>query len=111
MPKVAAILPAELASGFALTGLEVIPVEDVAAGREALLEAAGKPEYGLLIVEEGLLEAMEPRAREALLARNAPLIVSIPGELRWSAAAPQQGDDYVAALIRRAVGYQLNIQL
>jgi len=111
LPKAAAILSGELASGFALTGLEVIPVADATAGREVLLEAAGKPEYGLLIVEEGLLEEMEPRVREALLARNAPLIVSIPGELRWSAAARPQSDDYVAALIRRAVGYQLNIQL
>ncbi len=111
MPRAAAILPGDLASGFALTGLEVIPAEDSAAGREALLEAAGKPEYGLLIVEEGVMEALEPRVRDALLARNAPLIISIPGELRWSAAAKSQGDDYVAALIRRAVGYQLNIQL
>jgi vacuolar-type H+-ATPase subunit F/Vma7 len=111
LPKAAAILPGELASGFALTGLEVVPAEDADAAREALLEAAGKPEYGLLIVEEGLLEAMEPRIREALLARNAPLIVSIPGELRWSAPSGPQADDYVAALIRRAVGYQLNIQL
>ena len=111
MPKAAAILPGELASGFALTGLEVIPVADAAAGREALLQAIEKPEYGLLIVEEELLEQMEPRVREELAARNAPLIVAIPGELRWSAAARPPGDDYVAALIRRAVGYQLNIQL
>jgi vacuolar-type H+-ATPase subunit F/Vma7 len=111
LPRVAAILPGGLASGFSLIGLEVIRVEDAAAGREALLEAAGKPEYGLLIVEEKLLEALEPRTREELLARNAPLIVSIPGELRWSAGDQEKKDDYVALLIRRAVGYQLNIQL
>jgi vacuolar-type H+-ATPase subunit F/Vma7 len=101
----------ELAGGFTLTGLEVIKVRDPAMGREALLEAAGNPEYGLLIVVESLLETFEERNREALLARNVPLIIPIPGELRWSGGGEPPADEYVAALIRRAVGYQLNIKL
>jgi vacuolar-type H+-ATPase subunit F/Vma7 len=111
LSRVLAIMSEELAGGFTLTGLDVIKVRDPARGREALLEAVGNPEYGLLIVEQSLLETFDERNREALLARNVPLIIPIPGELRWSAGEQPPADEYVAALIRRAVGYQLNIKL
>jgi vacuolar-type H+-ATPase subunit F/Vma7 len=109
--KVLGIFPEDLAAGFALTGLEVIRVKDAEAGRGALLEAVANQEYGLLIIEENLLAAMEEGRSRELLERNSPLVIPIPGMLRW--ADPERGsaDDYVAALIRRAVGYQMNIKL
>ena len=111
MPKVVAVLGPEAALGFALTGVEVIRVSDPAAARDVLLEAVGNREHGLLIVEEALLDSLDAAGREALLARNVPLIVPVRLGLRWASEGQAAEDDYVARLIRHAVGYQLNIQL
>ena len=111
MPKVVAVLGPEAALGFALTGVEVIRVADPAAARDVLLEAVENREHGLLIVEEALLDSLDAAGREALLARNVPLIVPVRLGLRWASEGKAAEDDYVARLIRHAVGYQLNIQL
>ncbi len=111
MPKVVAVLGPEAALGFALTGVEVIRVNDPAAARGVLLEAVENREHGLLIVEEALLDSLDAASREAALARNVPLLIPVRLGLRWASAGQAAEDDYVAKLIRRAVGYQLNIQL
>jgi len=111
MPKVVAVLGPEAALGFALTGVEVIRVADPAAARDVLLEAVENREHGLLIVEEALLDGLDAASREALLARNVPLLIPVRLSLRWASEGKAAEDDYVARLIRHAVGYQLNIQL
>jgi vacuolar-type H+-ATPase subunit F/Vma7 len=111
MSKVVAVLGEQAALGFALTGLDVIRVRDPAAARGVLREAVENKEYGLVIVEEALLAALEPARREALLALNAPLVIPVPIDLRWVPEGQAPADDYVAKLVRHAVGYQLNIQL
>jgi len=111
MSKVVAVLGEQAALGFALTGVEVIRVRDPAAARGVLLEAAENEEHGLVIVEEALLESLDDAGREALLARNVPLVIPVRLDLHWAPEGKGAEDDYVAKLIRRAVGYQLNIQL
>jgi vacuolar-type H+-ATPase subunit F/Vma7 len=111
MPKVFAVLGEQAALGFALTGMDVIRVRDPEAARAALQEAAANVEAGLVIVEEALLEALEAGARESLLASNRPLFIPVRIDLRWVPEGQAPEDDYVAKLIRHAVGYQLNIQL
>jgi vacuolar-type H+-ATPase subunit F/Vma7 len=111
MPKVVAVLGPEAGLGFALTGVEVLRVEDPAAARDVLAEAVENREHALVIVEQALLDGLEASGREALLARNAPLVLPVRLPLRWASAGQETEDDYVARLIRHAVGYQLNIQL
>jgi vacuolar-type H+-ATPase subunit F/Vma7 len=111
MPKVVAVLGAEAALGFALTGVEVIRVPDPAAARGALQEAVENGEHGLVIVEEALLDSLDADSREALFQRNLPLVIPVRLGLRWTSEGKAAEDDYVARLIRHAVGYQLNIQL
>jgi vacuolar-type H+-ATPase subunit F/Vma7 len=111
MPKVVAVLGPEAALGFALTGVEVIRVPDPAAARGLLLEALENREHGLVIVEEALLDSLDAASREAALARNVPLLIPVRLGLRWASEGQAAEDDYVARLIRHAVGYQLNIQL
>ena len=111
MPRVIAVLGEQAALGFALTGMDVIRVPDPAAARSALREAAESAETGLVIVEEALLEALEAGARERLLASNRPLFIPVRIDLTWVPEGQAPEDDYVAKLIRHAVGYQLNIQL
>lgn len=111
MYKVLVILPREMGGGFALTGVEVQRVNDAAAGEKALEAAMENEEYGIVVIDEGLMEEMDQRRVDRYFAQNVPLIIPLPGELVWRDVEDMKQDDYVARLIRHAVGYQLNIQL
>lgn len=111
MPRIVGILREDTAAGLSLTGVDVIPVADVADFKRTLLTAVESREYGLAIVDEELLAALDERTRKAVSARNLPLIVPISAELRWIDVEEMPPDEYVAMLVRRAVGYQLNIHL
>jgi vacuolar-type H+-ATPase subunit F/Vma7 len=111
--KVVAILREDIAAGFALTGVDVIRVKEPVAvsAREVLRSILDGREYGLVIVDETIVAAADERLRAAIAERNVPLFISIPGDLVWSDVEAVSEDEYVAHLIRRAVGYQLKIQL
>ena len=56
------------------------------------------------------MDSRRPSARQ-LLSVTVPLVIAVPGALEWKETAEAPEEDYVARLIRRAVGYQLNIKL
>ena len=109
MSSVRAVLGEGLGAGFHLAGIAVEIITDAGLARSAIMAACRARECGILITEEELFQSLNDRERESLLARNVPLIVLVPGDMRWGEVAEMKSDDYVAALIRRAVGYQLNI--
>jgi vacuolar-type H+-ATPase subunit F/Vma7 len=109
--KVVCVMSAELALGFSLTGVEVVAAQDPAAALRAVRELMAGQEAGLIVIEERLLQEMEERDREELMGSSVPLVVPISGELAWRDVEELPPDEYVAELIRRAVGYQLNVQL
>ena len=113
MSRVVAILRRELAAGFALTGLEVLRVgEPLAANaKEALRGAMESATCGLVIVDEGLLELLDERLRAEVRDCIVPLFIPIPGDLVWSDIEAGGEDEHVAELVRRAIGYQLKVQL
>lgn len=84
---------------------------DSAAARAALDTAVASRAYGIIIVQEELLQGMGEQARKEYAESTVPLVIEVPGELVWRVTAETLPDDYVAQLIRRAVGYQLNIKL
>jgi vacuolar-type H+-ATPase subunit F/Vma7 len=65
----------------------------------------------MVVVEEELMAGLEEGERASFSAVVVPLIIEVAGELAWKEAAEGPTEDYVARLIRRAVGYQLNIKL
>ena len=109
--KVLAISEKELARGFALAGIETWIVSDARQASEAVAETISSGEYGIVIMDEKLSSGLDKQVRAALSRGNGPMLVSIPAELRWCDTEKLPHDDYVARLIRRAVGYQLNIKL
>lgn len=111
MPRVVGILREETAAGLSLTGVDVMPVTTAAELKRTLLAAIDSREYSLVVVDEELFAALDERTRSAVAARNLPLVIPIPSELRWMDVQDMPADDYVAMLVRRAVGYQLNIRL
>jgi vacuolar-type H+-ATPase subunit F/Vma7 len=109
LSSVRAVLGKDLGAGFSLAGVEVEVVTETRSAREAILAACRGRDCGVLVTEEELFASLGEREREALLQRPVPLIVLLPGDMRWGEVTEIAKDDYVAALIRRAVGYQLNI--
>lgn len=92
--------------GFRLAGAEV---EEVAPGEEAarFRSLLSDPRLGVVAVENGVLSAVpEPMLRRAA-ARGLPVL--LPFALPRRFAEPGRGEAYVAALIRRAIGYHVKL--
>ncbi|WP_455383376.1 V-type ATP synthase subunit F [Salinispira pacifica] len=111
MAKVTAVVHEDLGLGFGLAGLTVMRCADSKEALEAIHSLLSDRDQGIIIVEEEFLDDFEEHERDALLKRTIPLLVPIPGKLEWHGSDEVPHDDYVARLVRQAVGYQLNINL
>jgi V/A-type H+-transporting ATPase subunit F len=102
---VVAVRPGD-ALGFRLAGGEV---EEVRAGEEAqaFRRLAADPRAGVLAVEEELLRAVPPRSLRRARERGVPVVIPFALPRRWGEEG--RGRAYVAALIRRAVGYAVKL--
>jgi len=109
--KIAAIVREDLAAGFALAGVEVQRVTDARELRRALAAAVHGSRFAVVVVEQELMAGLGEAERAAFNAVVVPLVIEVPGELAWKETDGGPAEDYVARLIRRAVGYQLNIRL
>ena len=111
MSRILALVHPDLGAGFSLTGVDVGRVADTWQLRAALLAAVQGNRYGMVVVEEELMAGLDQDEHAAFEGVTLPLIIEVPGGLVWKEAAEAPAEDYVARLIRRAVGYQLNIKL
>lgn len=109
--RIAALVGEDLGRGFSLAGVDVISTHDSAQVVELLRDATKSRSWGIIIVDETLLEGVDEREKNALFERTIPLVITIPGTMHWVDVEKSSSDDFVARLIRRAVGYQLNIQV
>jgi len=102
---VVAVRPGD-ALGFRLAGAHV---EGVARGEEAaaLRRISGDPAAAVLAVEEEVLAAMPERLVRRVRDRGLPVILPFALPRRWSDEG--RGRAYVAAIIRRAVGYGVKL--
>lgn len=94
------------ALGFRLAGAAVeavAPGEEAAAFRRLLAD----PQVGVVAVEEELLRAAPERL--VARARERGLPVLLPFALPRRLGEGERGREYVAALIRRAVGYGVKL--
>lgn len=93
--------------GFRLAG---VPVEEVAedGAAERLAAIVEEPGLGLLAVDDALVPHMPQTVLERVTRNGVPIVlpVTLPG--RWEGGVG--GEDYVAALIRRAIGYHIKLQ-
>ncbi len=100
-----AVRPAD-ALGFRLAGATV---EAVAEGDEAAAfkKLLADPALGVVAVEEELLAAVPPRLVKRARERGVPVVLAFA--LPRRRADVGRGREYVAALIRRAVGYAVKL--
>lgn len=106
MKKILVLAPARPVAGFAIAG--VMAREAATDQLPPLLDAAaGDSSVGVLAIDERLIDpAAQERIREVeRLWRGALVIVPSPGP----PARPEE--DYARRLIRRAIGYQVRVQL
>jgi V/A-type H+/Na+-transporting ATPase subunit F len=94
------------ALGFRLAGAAV---EEIAPGAEgqALRRLLADEKLGVLAVEEQLLAAVPPRLLGRARERGVPVILPFALPRAWGEEG--RGRAYVAALIRRAVGYAVKL--
>lgn len=94
------------ALGFRLAGAQV---EAVAPGEEAAVfrRLLGDPQVGVLAVEEELASAVPARLLARVRERGLPVV--LPFALPRRLGEEGKGRAYVAALIRRAVGYGVKL--
>lgn len=91
--------------GFRLAGVvveEVPPGEELARIRVLLAD----PTLAVLAVDQDVLAAA-PEATRRRPAERGPVVLPFAVPRRW--AEPGRGEEYVAALIRRAIGYHVKV--
>ena len=106
MKKVLVLAPAHPVSGFAIAGVmarEAAPIQVADQIDAAIADAS----VGVLAIDERLIDpATDARIRELERHwRGALVVVPSPGR------PGRPADDYARRLIRRAIGYQVRVQL
>lgn len=93
--------------GFRLAGAQVEEVaeQDVAERFKALV---AEPGLGVLAVEGELLQHVPEALLERAGREGIPVLLPFSFPRRWQEAG--RGEQYVATLVRRAIGYHVKIQ-
>jgi V/A-type H+-transporting ATPase subunit F len=94
------------ALGFRLAGAAV---DEVAPGGEAaaLRRLLADPHVGVVVAEEEVLRAVPARLLHRVREAGLPVILPFALPRRWGERG--RGEAYVAALVRRAVGYAVKL--
>lgn len=104
MKRVVAVTPADADNGFACCGAVQVVAEQGAV-EETLRRALAEANDGVVILDERLVEEVGEEMLHDLEQRFSGVLVVLP--------APQgtgTGEDYALRLIRRAVGYQVQVR-
>ncbi len=108
MGNVVALVDEDTARGFRLSGIGTRTTEtpeELLAFADALRKDA---EVRLVLVDESLFHKLPERVQGRLENSKSPLFIPIP------AVRPSKGavkpEEYVARLMRRAIGYQIKIR-
>ena len=105
MYKVAVITDSETATGFRLAGVEVREASTPAEALDLIRQytAAG---YGLLAVNEDLLQGTEEARARILRGRDLPVIVPVPPPR----AKLESGEAYIARLVKEHIGFAVKLR-
>jgi vacuolar-type H+-ATPase subunit F/Vma7 len=98
----------DLAAGFQLAGVETAEARTSEEAERLVEQMILGSDVGLIAVSEDLQRDFGPRVTRLLRQADLPLLVPFPGR---EASTWNQDDrvDYVAALIRSAIGYHLRL--
>ncbi|OGP13309.1 MAG: hypothetical protein A2052_03450 [Deltaproteobacteria bacterium GWA2_54_12] len=94
--------------GFQTAGLETLEVDSKTDISGLLLGLQSGAKYGLIAIEEHLLEKVSTNAMKRLRKKGLPVIIPINLPMKWGEA--EAGESPVLRLIRRAIGYQIKLK-
>lgn len=107
MPRMLVVTDAETAIGFRLAGVETLETDGDSVHRD-LERAILSDDYGLVVVDEGLV-ADPVRAMERVMrGRDLPVLLPMPG---LAAAFDHDADAtrYMKELVRSAIGFDIKL--
>lgn len=105
MYKVAVITDSETATGFRLAGVEVREASTPAEALDLIRQyTAGG--YGLLAVNEDLLQGTEEARARILRGKDLPVIVPVPP----ARAKLESGEAYIARLVKEHIGFAVKLR-
>lgn len=95
-------------SGFRLAGVDVFGAEDVEEAEELIQELLRTGETGLLAIDEGILERMDPAVVKQLHSAEQLPYLAIPGGKPLGPEASRRVR--IAGMIRRAIGFHITFK-
>lgn len=107
MPKMLVLTDSETAIGYRLAGVEVhesVP-EEAQAALEQIIES---DQYGLVVVDEGLLQDPTRASERAMRGRDLPVILSVPS-LGATFSDSSDATAYMKELVRSAIGFDVRM--
>lgn len=103
--RVAVLTDRETATGFRLAGVEVREADSPQAVLEQL-RLMLRLDYGLIAVNEELLEGTEDERARLLRDRDLPIIVPFPA----AKATLESGEAYIARLVKEHIGFYVKLR-
>ena len=94
-------------AGFQLGGILPIEAATPAAGAREIGKVLEGRGLGGLLVEEPIYTALDDGERRAISRRPLPMVVPFPGPA-WTATTGTP-EDFIAELLRQAIGYRVRL--
>lgn len=108
MPRLLVVTDPDTALGFRLAGIEVAEVTGADKAVERLLALLRAKEAGIVIYNEEYRSAIPEKNQATLEESLTPIFFAIP--VARAAPISERREEYLARLLRRAIGYQLKIK-
>ncbi|MDZ7800284.1 MAG: V-type ATP synthase subunit F [Trueperaceae bacterium] len=108
MHRVIVLTDAETATGYRLAGVEV-RVADPEEAPSVLTELIEEDVFGLVIVDEGLIQDPVASAARVMRGRELPVLLAVPS----LGAAFDEDDDvtaYMRDVVRSAIGFDVKME-
>lgn len=100
--KIMVIADAPLVTGFRLAGLEDCVLSNEANFQKHLEEALANKEYGVIVVNEAMMNSIDWRLKKKLDSLAYPVIIPMPD----ISGESSEGEE-IRSLIKRALGFDL----
>lgn len=107
MAKMLVLTDSETATGFRLAGVEV---REAATAKKTLEDIIISDEYGLVVVDKGLINDPNKASERTMRGRNLPVLLPMPS---LGIAFEEESDDsseYMKALVRSAIGFDIKLE-
>ena len=108
MSRLLVVTRPALVPGFQLAGVDAYGVEDVESAQDLIKNWLEVGEVGLLAIDDGLLERMDPAFIRRLETSDRLPFLAIPG---GRPLGPEASRKYrIAEMIRRAIGFHITFK-